>query len=150
MTALQPLNNTLAFWNRMMLFNPKYYYYMLTEDQIKKMELDIILRTFTRMEIYLIRCIKDNRDDQYNTVFPILTQYIITPVSSIIYEYYTINKEQRRTYSLGPIYRTLTLGHKDIIRDDLLNTRNNVHRIVYNAVPQDFHEDIADIIYDYL
>jgi hypothetical protein len=95
MTTIQRNKNIVVFWNEMSVFNPEYYYYMLTEKQKRLVEFDVIRKTLTYYEKRMIAYdMLHKRNLIYNTAFPVLTQYVIPPIASIIYDYYTINKDQ--------------------------------------------------------
>ena len=151
MTTIRRNQNVLVFWKEMMKFNPDYYYYILTESQKRLIEFDVILKTLNWCEKDAISNDRRKmRTDIYDTSFPILTQHVIAPIASIIYEYYTLNEEQLQLFDLHDVYRTLTQDQKKIVNVDRCKTYNNLHSTVFSALPNAIPTDIVYVIYYYL
>ena len=123
---------------------------MLTDEQKRLIEFNDMSKTLTYFEKnQILDDINMPQIGMYNAVFPVLTQYVISPVASIIYGYYTLNEDQRRLLSLRNVYLTFSRSQKEILRGDMLFARSNSLNTVFNALPAEFTTDISNIIYDY-
>jgi hypothetical protein len=151
MTAIKHARNTLVFWQAMEAFNVEYYYNILTEDQKRVVEFNDIRKTLTVYESNrLYNDITYERTDIYNTTFPALKEHVISPIASIIYEYYTLNENQRMLFGIRHVYHMFTNHQKAVIRNDMIITNGRMHTVVFGSLVHHFIQDIASIIYDYI